>query len=44
MGYWGLMILVVGLIGVVVALDRLIRQADRNDDATHGTGSSAATW
>jgi hypothetical protein len=44
MGYWGFVILVVALIGGAVALGRLIRQTDRNDDTTHGGGGPAATW
>ena len=44
MGYWGFVVLVVGVIGGAVALGRLIRLTDRNDDTTHGGGSSSATW
>jgi hypothetical protein len=44
MGYWGFVLLVVALIGGAVALGRLIRHTDRNDDGTHGGGDPAATW
>ena len=44
MEFWGIALLVVALTGGAVVLGRLIGRTDRNDDETHGGGSSAATW
>jgi hypothetical protein len=44
--YWGFVILAVAVVvvGGMVALGRLLRGIERNDDTTHGGGTSSATW